>query len=72
MNNNNMVRHSVNLTYDMYSNTNHKNVRQEHTTHNSLYSLANSELQLKYDLEDPYGTDDWKSTNYQKNELIIA
>ena len=27
---------------------------------------------MKYDLEDLYGTDDWKSTNCQKSELIIA
>ena len=27
---------------------------------------------MNYDLEDQYGTDDWKSTNYHKNELIVA
>ena len=72
MNDNKMVCHSDNPTNDVYSNINHKNIQQEQTTHNSLYPLANSELQLNYDLEDPYGTDDWKSTNSHKSELIIA
>ena len=58
MNDDNMVCHSDNLTNDVYSNTNHKNVQQEQTTHHSLYPLANSELQLNYDLEDLYGTND--------------
>ena len=56
----------------MYRNINHKNVQQEQTTHNSLYRLANSKLQLNYDLEDPYRTNDWKSTNSHKGELVIA
>ena len=44
MNDNNIVCHSDNLTNDVYSNTNHKNIQQEQTSHNSLYSLANSKL----------------------------
>ena len=34
--------------------------------------LTNSEQQCNYDLEDPYGTDDWKSTNSHTDELVIA
>ena len=56
----------------MYSNTNHKNVQQDQTTHNSLYPLANFELQLNFDLEDQYETNDWKSTKCHKSELIIG
>ena len=72
MNNEKMVCHSDNPTNDVYSNINHKNVQREWTTHNSLYALAKSELQLNYDLEDLYGTNDWKSTNSHKSELIIT
>ena len=56
----------------MYSIINHKNVQHEPTIHNSLYSLTNPELQLNYDLEAPYRTNDWKSTNSHKGELVIA
>ena len=56
MNNDKMVCHSDNPTSDMYNNINHKNAQQERTTHNSLYLLANSELHLNYNLEDPYET----------------
>ena len=38
----------------------------------SITVFANSELQLNYDLEYLYETDDWKSTNSHKSELIIA
>ena len=63
---------SNNLTNNVYSNTNHQNVQQEQNTHNSLYTLVNYKLQLNSDLEDSNGTDYWKSTNRDKNELIIA
>ena len=56
----------------MYSNINHKNVQQDRTTHNSLYCIANSGLQLNYDLEESYRTNDWKSTKRHKGELVIA
>ena len=72
MNNNKMDCHSNNPSNDVYSNINHKNVQQELTIYSSLYRLANSELQLNYDLEDPYGTDDCKSTKSHKGELVIA
>ena len=72
INNNKMDFHWDNPPNDLYSNTNHKNAQQEQTTHHSLYRPANSELQLKYDLEDPYGTNDWKSTSSHKGELVIA
>ena len=64
--------HSDNPTNDVYSNINHKNVQQERTIYNSLYHLADSKLQLKYDLEESYRTNDWKSTNSHKGELVIA
>ena len=41
-------------------------------THTSLYHLADSKLQLNYDLEEWYKTDDWKSTNSHKDKLVIA
>ena len=72
MNDNKMDCHCDNLTNDVYSKTNHKNVQQEQVTHNSLYRLTNSDLQLNYGLEDLYKTDDWRSTNYHKGELVIA
>ena len=50
----------------------YKNIQQEQTTHGSFYRLTNSELQLNYNLEDPYRTIDWKSTNSHKGELVIA
>ena len=49
---------SDNPSIDVYSNINHKNVQQEMTIHSSLYHLAYSELQLNYDLEESYRTDD--------------
>ena len=72
MNDNKIDCHSNNPTNDVYSNINHKNVQQEWTTHNSLYHLANSKLQLNYDLEKSYRTNDLKSTNSHKGELVIA
>ena len=63
---------SDNPTNNVYSNINHKSIQQERTTHNSLYHLADSELQLNYDLEGSYITDDWKSTNSHNGELVIA
>ena len=72
MNNNKMVCHNDNLANNVDCNINHKNVQQEQTTHNSLYTLTNYKIQLNYDLEDPNGTNEWKSTNSHKIELIIA
>ena len=72
MNKDKLDCHSNNPINDVCSNSNHKNVQQERTTHNSLYPLANYELQMNYDLEDPYGTNDWKSTNNHKGQLLIA
>ena len=72
MNNNKMDYHNDNLTNVMFSNINHKNVQQERTTHNSLYRLVDSKLQLNYNLEELYRTNDWKSTNSHKGELVIA
>ena len=61
-----------NPTNNVSSNINHKNIQQERTTHDSLYRLADYELPLKYDLEGLYRTDDWKSTNSYKGELVNA
>ena len=72
MNNDKMVCHNDNLANDVDSNTNHQNLQQEQVTHNSFYTLTNYKLQLNYDLEDPNGTNDWKSTNSHKGELVIA
>ena len=72
MNNKEAVHPSDDLADDVYSNIDYYNVQQEQTNHNSLYSLANNELQLNSDLEDPNEADDWKSTNSHKGELVIA
>ena len=61
-----------NPTNDAYSIITHKNVQQEQTIHNSLYRLANFELQLNYDPEDLYRTNDWNRTNSHKGKLVIA
>ena len=64
--------HCDNPTNDVYCNINHKNVQQEQTTHNSLYRLTNSKLQLNYNLEELYRTNDWNSSNSHKGVLVIA
>ena len=53
-------------------NDNPTNVVYSWTTNDSLYRLADYELQLNYDLEKLYRTDDWKSTNSHKGKLVIA
>ena len=40
--------------------------------HNSLYTLADNKLQLSSDLEDLKKTNDQKSTNSHKSELVIT
>ena len=45
MNNNKMVYPSDTLTNDMYNNIDYQNVQQEQTTHNSLYTITDHELQ---------------------------
>ena len=72
MNNDKMDCHNDNPTNVVYSNINYKNVQQEQNTHNSLYRLVDCKLQLNYDLEELYKTDDWKSTNSHKSELVIV
>ena len=72
INNYQMDRYCDNPTNDVYSNINQKNVQQEQTTHNSLYHFTHSGLQSNYNLEDPYKTNDWKSTNSHKGEIVIA
>ena len=72
MNDNNIVHPSDDLADDLYSNIDYRNVQQEQTSHNGLYALADTELQLSSDLEDPNQADGWKSTNSEKGELVIA
>ena len=72
MNNHKIVYPSDDLADDVYNNIDYHNVQQEQTIHNSLYTLADQELQLSSDLEDPNEANDWKSTNCHKGELVIA
>ena len=46
----------------MYNNINHQTVqqKQKQTNHNSLYTLADNELQSSSDLEDQIEAVDWK------------
>ena len=57
------VHPSDNLADDVYNNI------EDHT---SLYTLADNKLQLSSDLKDPSETKKWKSTNSDKDELVIA
>ena len=72
MNDDKMVHPSNDLTDDMYNNIDHHNVHQKQTNHNSLYTLANNELQLSSDSENQNEGFDWNSTNSHKGELVIA
>ena len=67
-----LKKYNDNPTNIVYSNINHKNVQHVQTTYDSLYRLADYELQLKYDLEELCRTNDSKSANSHKGELIIA
>ena len=53
MNDDKIVHPSDDLADDVYNNIDYHNVQQEQTNHNSLYTLADNELQLSSDLEDP-------------------
>ena len=70
MNNNKIVHPSDDLANDMCSNTNYHIIQQKQTNHNSLYTLADNQLQSSSDLEDPNDADDWKSTNSHKGKLV--
>ena len=72
MNNNKRDYRSHNPTNNVYSNIDHKNVQQEWTIHISLYHLADSKLQLNYNIEESYRTNDWKSTNSHNCEPVIV
>lgn len=52
MNDNEMNHPSDDLADDMYNNIDHQTIQQEQTNHNSLYTLADNELQSSSDLED--------------------
>ena len=72
MNDDEMIHPSDDLADDMYNNIDHHNVHQKQTNHNSLYTLADNELQLSSDLEDQDEGVNWNSTNSHKGELVIA
>ena len=56
----------------MYNNIDHQTAQQKQTNHNSLYTLANNEIQLSSDLENQNEAVDWKSTNSHKGEQVIT
>ena len=68
MNDDNRDHPNNDLSDDVYNLSNHDSVDLKQTNHNNLYTLADNELQLSYDLEDL----DWSSTDSHKGELIIA
>ena len=68
MNNNNRDHSNNDLPDDMYSHIDHDNVDWKQTNLNSLYTVANNELQLSSDLEDL----DWNSKDSHGGGLIIA
>ena len=72
MNDNNKVYPSDDLADNVHNNSNYHKVQHEQTIHNNLYTLTNNKLQLRSDLEDRNGADDWKSTHSHKGELVIA
>ena len=72
MNDNKIVYPSDDLADDVHNKIDYHNVQQEQTIHNSLYTIADNELQLSSNLEDPNEADDWKSTNSHKGKLVIA
>ena len=72
MNKEKIVYPSDDLADDACNNIDYHNVQQEHTIHNSLHTIADNELQLSSDLEDPNEVDDWKSINSHRGELIIT
>ena len=67
---NNDIRDHSNsdLTDNMYNNIDHYNIDQRQTHHNSLYTLADNEIQSSCDLEDL----DLNSIDSSKGELVIA
>ena len=68
MNNNNMDYPNNDLPDEVYNHIDHDSVDLKQTNHNNLYTLADNELQLSYDLGDL----DWSSTDSHKGELIIV
>ena len=67
-----MIHPSDDLADYMYNNIDHQTMQQKETNHNSLYILADNELQSNFDLEDQNEAVDWNSTNSHKSELVIA
>ena len=72
MNDDKIVHTSDYLADDMYNNIDHQTAQQKQINHNSLYTLADNEIQSSSDLEDQNEAVDWKSTNGHKGELVVA
>ena len=66
MNDDEIVHPSDDLDDDIYNNIDHQTAQQKQTNHNSLYTLADNEIQSSSDLEDQNEAVDWKSTNGHK------
>ena len=73
MNNKKIVHPSDDLTDDDYSNIEDHKTQQEQTIrNNSFYTLVDDKLQSNSHLEDPNKTNDWRTTNNHKGELVMA
>ena len=67
-----IVDPSDDLADDMYNNIDHQTAQQKQTNHNSLYTLADDEIQSSSDLEEQNKAVNWNNTNSHKGELVIA
>mmetsp|Transcript_55032 Transcript_55032/g.61536 ORF Transcript_55032/g.61536 Transcript_55032/m.61536 type:complete len:406 (+) Transcript_55032:52-1269(+) len=72
MNDDEKVHPSDDQADNMYNNIDHQTAQQKQTNHNSLYTIANNEIQSSSDLEDQNEAVGWKSTNGHKGELVVA
>ena len=72
MNDDEIVHPSDDLADDVYNNIDYQTTQQKQTNHNSLYTLADNEIQSGSDLEDQNEAINWKSTNGHEGELVIV
>ena len=72
MNDDEIVHSSDDLADDMYNNTNHQTAQQKQTNHNSIYILADNEIQSSSDLEDQNKAVNRKSTNGHEGKIVVA
>ena len=63
MNDDEIVHPSDDLADNMYKNKDHQTAQQKQTNHNSLYTLANNELQSNSNLEEQNDAVNWISNN---------